>query len=173
MPNVSARTLRIATDHDSHFLRAVREMVHRRPHLNPCFGSTSYRNKKRDGERAIRYEEVVSFLQVARREGAKRGVGAEMVAVLLNEIVKDSLPDGAQLDVVAKPAEGDPAPLSSRRDEELYFSVSAAELVVTIEQITADGRVDVHEATRLESTAQKVARQTRRLVTAARSGDRS
>lgn len=169
MCNVSGYTVGIATvaEHDSHFLRAVREMIRYRPHLNACLGGKSYQRKKRDGERRIVYEEVVGFLEAARREGAKRGIGAESVAVLLNCIVKDSLPEGAQLDVVARPVEADSVPVQSRRDEQLGFAVSASELVVTIEKIVADGRVDFHEAQQLETTARKVTRNTHRLLSAA------
>jgi hypothetical protein len=167
MAHVSGYTLRIATTHDSHFLAAVRAMVRYRPHLNSCLGGESYRRKKLDGERPIQYAEIVGFLDAARRDGARRGQGAEAVAVLVNEILRDTLPEGAPLDVVARPVEGDPVPAQPRHEAQRRFAVSASSLVVTTEIVTADGHLDYLEARQLETTANEVSRNARLLITAA------
>jgi hypothetical protein len=152
---------------ESNFLRAVREMTLYRPHLNACTGSESLKRKKRSGERRISYQEVVGFIVNARRDGARRGLGAEAVAVLLNHIVRDSLTVGAQLDVIARPAEGDAQPIGTRCEEELGFAVSASALISTVEEVSSDGHIDTAEARKLEAVATSVDRSRHRLVHAA------
>jgi hypothetical protein len=152
--------------HDSNFLRVARRMSLYRPHLNACRGSESLKRKKRAGLRPIRYEEVIGFLCNARRDGARRGLGAEAVAVLVNEILRDTLPPGAPLDVIARPAEGDTQPIGTREEEELKFSVSASSLITTVEEVAADGCIDATEAVKLEDIAVRVERARRRLVDA-------
>lgn len=60
------------------------------------------------------------------------------------------------------------AALKSRRDEELCFAINASELITTIEVVTADGVIDVHESRMLEGSATKVTRGVRRLIAATR-----
>jgi hypothetical protein len=168
MPQVSAYELRFATEHGSNFQRAAREFLTRRPHLNPFSGSESSRHKKRDGERSISVADAISLLKVARQEGKRSGVASELVAELVNALLRDTLPDGVPLDVVARPVESEHLPVADRRGEELSFSVASAHLVTTIEEVVADGRIDLHEASRLELTAQRVTVQTHRLLAATR-----
>jgi hypothetical protein len=152
----------------SNFQRAIYDMTQRRPHLNAASGSQSLREKKRLGIKAHRYDDVVELLKAARRDGTRRGCGAEAVALLLNEIVRDSLPAEEPLDVIARPVDGDLEALKSRRDEELCFAINASELITTIEVVTADGVIDVHESRMLEGSATKVTRGVRRLIAATR-----
>lgn len=153
---------------ESNFQRAVHGMTLYRPHLNACRGSESLRRYKRIGVKPMRYDEVIGFLVNARRDGARRGCAAEAVAVLINDIIRDTLPAGAALDVIARPAADDGVPVNSRRDEELCVAVSAAELITTVEKVTADGRIDHHEDRELEHTVEKLTRGSRRLADAAR-----
>lgn len=166
MPDVSAQTEKIAPKYDSRFLRAFREFVAYRPHLNACLGSASYVRKKTGGERPMTYEDVVAALKTARREGAKKGLGPEMLAVMLNTIIQDTLDAGEQLDVEARPAESHDVPIGSRQDEELQVAVSAALLIAKTEEVTADGHVDVGELRDLHGHVRKVSSYSRRLVLA-------
>ena len=101
--------------HDSTFLRAARDMTRFRSHLNACSGSSIYRRKKLAGERALPYEDVVALIVAARAEGAKRGRGADMACILLNAIVRDSLPPDAIPDVVVRPTTEPPPPAAPCR----------------------------------------------------------
>jgi hypothetical protein len=99
----------------SNFQRAIYDMTQRRPHLNAASGSQSLREKKRLGIKAHRYDDVVELLKAARRDGTRRGCGAEAVALLLNEIVRDSLPAEEPLDVIARPPSARPPSTSAFR----------------------------------------------------------
>lgn len=164
MAFVSGKSAAFVTPHASHFLRAATEMTRYRPHLNPCTGSDSYQRKKRAGERPIRYEEVVGFLVNARKDGARKGLGAEMVTVLINSIIRDTLPDDAPLDVVARPADDLSAPVASRREEELEACVAVAKLIATAEDVLADGHITVTEERKLEAGLKNATRSVTRFV---------
>lgn len=150
----------------SNFLRAAHEMVRYRPHLNPCRGGESAKRKKIAGERPISLEEVRGLLINARKDGERCGCPAEAVAHLTNALILDTLPEGAEPDVLAVPVGSEVANVGDRREEELAFAVATAELMVTVD--SARGPLDINRARSIESAATKVMTRARRLVVAAK-----
>jgi hypothetical protein len=168
MPPVSVNSDRIDTPpHDSLFLRSVRELVHHRPHLNAARGSGIYRRKKIAGERALPYEDLVAILRAARNEGAKRGEGPELICVLLNCLVRDTLPAGSLPDVIVKPADPEYIEPAARADEQVRLCVTSSTLVTKVEEFLSDGVLEVHEARQLHASVRQIDLHSRRLVNAA------
>lgn len=169
MPPESVKPDRIDTPpHDSLFLRSVRELVHHRPHLNACRGSGIYRRKKIAGERALPYEDLVAIIRAARNEGAKRGEGPELICVLLNCLIRDTLPGGAAApDVIVKPADPEHIEPAARAEEQVRLCVTSSTLVTKVEEFLSDGVLEIHEARELHASVRKIDLHSRRLVNAA------
>ncbi len=164
-PRVSADHNFIGTPYESNFIRAAREMVARRPHLNPCKGSESAKRKKAAGLRRIDYDEVRDLLITARKDGERRGCPAEALAHLANALLRDTLPDGAAPDVIAVPVNAEVTNVGERDEEELAFALATAELMVSVD--AARGPIDINRARSIESAATRVMTRARRLVVAA------
>jgi hypothetical protein len=153
--------------YDSSFLRAARDLLRFRPHLNPCSGVPAYKRKKLAGIRAMPYEDVVALVVAARAEGVKRGSGTDLMCALLNAIVRDSVGQDALPDVVVRPAAEQLAPAAtSRGDEELQLCLATSALITTAESSVSSGTLHLNQSSELHATLRNVERHAHLLVVA-------
>jgi hypothetical protein len=134
--------------YDCELIREIRAFCLGRTHLNPLGSPTqvSLRNKKLAAIKPLSYVDAINAIRLARREGAKRGIGSQMAAAMANAILRDSLGPDETPDIIAVPAdESGSRVLRSPEVQELTFARSQTELHAALITCAADGVIDEKE----------------------------